>query len=138
MNMDDEEYSPFAFGSGCDIHGEDYMSECSMCGIEFCTACFPNSNLCPDCAAQLEFDLDDDEENGEDLDMELLSEFNDDEPTDLMENPAPVKSRAKAARNAGQKPGTSASPKTKTAVRPKPKAAAKPKPKAKAARKSKP
>jgi hypothetical protein len=33
-----------------------------MCGIEFCSACFPQSALCPDCAAQAEFDDDDDDD----------------------------------------------------------------------------
>jgi hypothetical protein len=61
MNMEDEEFSPFGgYGSGCDIHGEDFLRECTMCGIEFCSACFPNSALCSDCAAQAEFDDDED------------------------------------------------------------------------------
>ena len=96
MNMDEEEYSPFSFGSGCDIHGEDYLSECSMCGIEFCTACFPNSNLCADCAAQAEFDLDDEEEeDSEGLDLDLLKDFNDDEPTELIDDPDMIRPRGK-------------------------------------------
>ena len=42
MNMEDEEFSPFGgYTSGCDVHGEDFLRECTMCGIEFCSACFP-------------------------------------------------------------------------------------------------
>ena len=42
MNMEDEEFSPFGgYASGCDVHGEDFLRECTMCGIEFCSACFP-------------------------------------------------------------------------------------------------
>ena len=59
MNYDDEEYDPYAgFNGGCPVHGEDYMRECTVCGAEFCTACFPNSDVCGECADQ-GVDLDD-------------------------------------------------------------------------------
>ena len=55
--MEEEEFSPFGgYSSGCELHGEDFLRECTMCGIEFCSACFPQSALCPDCAAQTEID----------------------------------------------------------------------------------
>ena len=100
MNFDDEEFSPYGgFGTGCDLHGEDFLRECTMCGIEFCSACFPQSALCQDCAAQGEFDDDDDEPAAEDKDLLLLEEFNDDEP-DLTDEelpafapPAPAKAK---------------------------------------------
>ncbi|MDD2520696.1 MAG: hypothetical protein PHR34_07055, partial [Kiritimatiellae bacterium] len=91
MNFDDEEFSPYSgFGTGCDLHGEDFLRECTMCGIEFCAACFPNSALCPDCAAQAEFDDDEDEEPGEEeKTLLMLGEFNDDEP-DLSDEESPI------------------------------------------------
>ena len=54
MNYDDEEYDPYAGfgGGGCSVHGEDYMRECSVCGMEFFTACFPHSSVCEECADQ--------------------------------------------------------------------------------------
>ena len=73
MNMEDEEFSPYGgFGSGCEIHGEDYLRECTMCGVEFCSACFPNSALCSDCAAQGDLDGDLEEESGSDEEKDLL------------------------------------------------------------------
>lgn len=33
---------------------EEYWIECVVCGCEFCTKCFPNSTLCPDCAEEAE------------------------------------------------------------------------------------
>jgi hypothetical protein len=157
MNMEEEEYSPFGgFGSGCDLHGEDFLRECTMCGIEFCSACFPQSALCADCAAQGEFDDEEEEEPAaEDKDLLLLDGFDDDEteldadaplpPLAPVVNPAgrtPAKpARPKSARTPKAKPAPQ--PKAKTAksktqppkAKPKPKAKAKPakaKPKAKA------
>lgn len=44
---------------------EDYWIECSVCGAEFCSKCFPNSRLCPDCAETAI--IDDDEEDDPDF-----------------------------------------------------------------------
>ncbi|MDR0994594.1 MAG: hypothetical protein LBN38_08570 [Verrucomicrobiota bacterium] len=104
MNYDDEEYSPYAgFGSGCDIHGDNYMRECTMCGIEFCAVCFPNSSLCADCSAQGD-DFDEEEEElttEEERELRLLDEFNDDAPPPEAAAPAPAKpTPAPAARKA--------------------------------------
>ena len=126
MNMDDEEYSPFSFGSGCGIHGEDYMHECSLCGIEFCAACFPRSGLCADCAAQAAFDDEEDAEPTDDeKDLLLLGDFNDDEPSELMEEPepGPLKKKAKAKSKAAAPTKAKAQPQATA----KPKAQAKPK-----------
>lgn len=81
MNYDDEEYDPYAgFNDGCPIHGEDYMRECTVCGAEFCTACFPNSSVCEECAEGA--DLDDEEEFGDgDADeMKIVEELAPDDP----------------------------------------------------------
>jgi hypothetical protein len=53
----------FGMGQGCDLHGDDRMRECNLCGIEFCTLCSPRSIMCPGCtsetaAAELEDDPD--------------------------------------------------------------------------------
>ena len=128
MSMEDEEYSPYgAYSSGCDIHGENFLRECTMCGIEFCAACFPNSALCSDCAAQAEL-LDDDEiePTEEEKELTLLEGFNDDEPPPETETPpAPAKKAPQAKAKPAPK---AAAPKAKA------KAAAKqPAPKAKRA-----
>ena len=124
MNYDDEDYSPYGggFGSGCDVHGEDYLRECTMCGTEFCSVCFPNSSLCSDCSAQAEFEEEDDENADDEVkDLHILDEFNDDEP-ELGDEDAPFPPRVPIA-----KPVEKASP-----VPPPPKSA-KPAPRAKAA-----
>ena len=55
---------------GCDLHGDDRMRECSMCGVEFCYQCFPGSVMCPGCASQtVDDDLDEDDDD-EDADFE--------------------------------------------------------------------
>lgn len=100
MNMEEEEFSPFGgFTSGCDIHGEDSLRECTMCGIEFCSACFPQSALCSDCAAQGDLDDEEEEPIGEEKELLLLAEFNDDEPADADEEiPPPSPPVKKSAR----------------------------------------
>lgn len=117
MNFDDDEFNPFAgFGTGCDLHGEDYLRECTLCGSEFCGACFPHSALCPDCAAQGEYDDDEEEASEEEKDLLLLKDFNDDEPDfseeeETSPSPAPPK-RCKTAR-----PGAEPKAKPKTGTR---------------------
>lgn len=145
MNFDEEEFSPYGgLGNGCDLHGEDFLRECTMCGIEFCAACFPHSALCQECAAQGEFDDDDEEPVGEDKDLLLLDEFNDDEP-DLTDEEAPAFALPPPARSAATPKApapTRAAPKGKAKTAPPPKArpastAKKPKAKAEAPRSAK-
>ena len=83
MNYDDEEYDPYAGfgGGGCSVHGEDYMRECSVCGMEFCTICFPNSNVCEECADQGR-DLDDEDAfgDGDAEELKIVAELAPDDP----------------------------------------------------------
>ena len=82
MNYDDEEYDPYAGfgGGGCSVHGEDYMRECSVCGMEFCTICFPNSNVCEECADQGR-DLDEDAfDDGDAEELKIVAELAPDDP----------------------------------------------------------
>ena len=124
MNMDEEEYDAYAYGSGCGLHGEEFLCECTMCGIEYCSACFRHSTLCADCAAQAAFDDEEAAPTDDDKDILLASEFNDDEPTEAIDfDPT----------DAGRKSG-----KSKPAPKPRAKPKAKAKPKVKAAPKAKP
>jgi len=71
MALDDEN-TGFGLGQGCDVHGEDHMRECNMCGAEFCRRCFPRSAVCPDCAEQAD---EGEEKEGSDFeDVENLDE----------------------------------------------------------------
>ena len=83
MNYDDEEYDPYAGfgGGGCSVHGEDYMRECSVCGMEFCAACFPHSNVCEECADQGR-NLDEDEAFGDNdaEELKIVAELAPDDP----------------------------------------------------------
>ena len=141
---EEEEFSPFGgFGSGCDIHGEEYLRECTMCGIEFCSACFPQSTLCSDCAAQGALDGDDEEDvpTAEEKDLLLLEGFNDDEPEESAESvPAPL-AAAKPVPTPKKPAKTSAKPASKKAQKTKPvksaRAAAKVKPRKSALRPAK-
>jgi len=68
----------FGLQEGCPSHGDEHIHECSMCGAEFCSRCFPNSRVCSECAMQvglddLDDDTDPDFEDVEDLDA-LLAE----------------------------------------------------------------
>ena len=147
MNLEEEEFSPFGgFSSGCDLHGEDFLRECTMCGIEFCSACFPQSALCPDCAAQGE--LDDDEEEAEtpaeEKELLLLDGLVDDESEATGdESPAPTPLKAALPKKAPAKPAPNSKPsaskpatpisRAKAKAKPAPKKAiAKPAPKSKA------
>ncbi len=49
MSLDDSE-PMFSLGGGCMVHGDEFMTECSICGAEFCARCFPGVRLCSDCA----------------------------------------------------------------------------------------
>ncbi len=60
---------------------EDFWIECSSCGCEFCRKCFPNSNLCPDCAEEWAAtnDTDADDPDFEDVrDVDALMRENED------------------------------------------------------------
>ncbi len=145
MNMDEEEYDAYAYGSGCGLHGEEFLCECTMCGIEYCSACFRHPTLCADCAAQAAFDDEEAVPTDDDKDILLASEFNDDEPPEPMDfdptdvarkpgksKPAPksrAKPKAKAKPKVKAKPKAKAKPKVKVAPKAKSKAAAR-KPKA--------
>lgn len=133
MSMEEEEFTPYgAFSSGCDIHGEDFLRECTMCGIEFCSACFPQSTLCSDCAAQGDL-ADEDEPTEEEKELKLLEGFNDDEHDPEAEEKAP----ALTAPSAKIKAAAPKAPKTANAVAKKTKAPPKAKAKAKAKVKAK-
>lgn len=106
MNMDEEDYNPFGgYSSGCELHGEDSLRECTLCGIEFCAACFPQSTLCSDCAAQGGLDADDEdvEPTDEEKELLLLDGFNDDEPDAAQEEILPVPPSANQAKSAPKK-----------------------------------
>ena len=147
MRMEDEEFSPYGgFGSGCEVHGEDYLRECTMCGIEFCSACFPNSTLCPDCAAQGEIDGDLEEESQTDEEKELLlvegfeeeggepegGEKPPEIPAGKTAGKPAVQAVAKPAPQAKAKPAAKAKAAPKAKAKPKAKPNVKPRPKAKA------
>lgn len=61
----DEENNVFGMEEGCPEHGGERMVECTACGEEFCTLCFPRSAVCPDCAESSGLDED---AKGEDFD----------------------------------------------------------------------
>ena len=144
MNYDDEEYDPYAgFGGGCPVHGEDYMRECTVCGAEFCSACFPNSDVCEECAEEAG-ELDD-EERFRDADadeLKIVEELAPDDPELDQETEAALKSFGDledGESGDGDAPSDdviqAAEKQAAKAVKPAKKAAAKPAAKAKAAKK---
>ncbi len=36
----------------CPVHGDAECRPCELCGAEFCPVCFPDSMVCPSCAAK--------------------------------------------------------------------------------------
>jgi len=64
----DEQTNFYMMGQGCSVHGDEYMRDCSMCGAEFCTKCYPGSAVCEECAVQ-----DDEEDEDEDSDFADVS-----------------------------------------------------------------
>lgn len=76
----DEETGLYGIGEGCAIHGDEHMRECSMCGAEFCTKCFPRSAVCEDCA---ESGGDEDDPDFEDV-SDLKEVLDDDEEADRL------------------------------------------------------
>ena len=139
MNMDEEEFSPFGgYSSGCELHGEDFLRECTMCGIEFCSACFPQSTLCADCAAQADLGAEDEEEEPteEEKELLLLEGFNDDEPesgaAEIPPAPPPAKNKPAAPKTKVRLQAKKTAPKAKVAPKSKAKPASQAKGKSKA------
>ena len=133
--MKEEEFTQCGgYGSGCEIHGEGFLRECTMCGIEFCSVCFPQSTLCPDCAAQGDSEIGEEEPTEEEKGLLLLDGFNDDEPAAATPVNLPIPPAKKAAAAPTAKKSAKPSPKAKVKTT---KAAPKAKPKAKAKAKSK-
>ncbi len=46
---------------------EEYWIECAVCGCEFCSKCFPNSNLCAECAQMAELEAEEEEPDFDDV-----------------------------------------------------------------------
>lgn len=68
----------FGMEQGCDLHGDDRMRECSLCGVEFCYLCFPRSVMCPGCTSQaVEDELEDDSDFDETQSVDDLLDFDD-------------------------------------------------------------
>jgi len=65
--MEDEIFEDL---DSCPIHGDEYLRECNICGMHFCTRCFPRSLVCEDCG-------EDEEEPDLDTDLEDLSDYED-------------------------------------------------------------
>jgi len=66
MSLSEEE-AFFGLTPGCPLHGEEFLRECSMCGIEFCTRCFRGSAICADCAEEANEDDPEDDPDFEDV-----------------------------------------------------------------------
>lgn len=62
MIVSDDESNLYGMEQGCAHHGDEYMTDCDMCGIEFCRKCLPQTRFCHDCLETLHEDdeLDDD------------------------------------------------------------------------------
>jgi hypothetical protein len=69
-----EDTGMFGMGQGCSAHGDEHMKECTMCGAEFCRACFPRATVCPDCAEQAEEEEEDESKNPDFDDVSNLDE----------------------------------------------------------------
>lgn len=84
MSIDDEDVDLYnSFSGGCDLHGDQYMLECGMCGTEFCSRCHPGSSVCPDCAEMADDDEDSREPDFEDVDSLDALGFEDNEADQL-------------------------------------------------------
>jgi hypothetical protein len=74
MAMDlEEENNVFGMHEGCPEHGVEHVAECTACGEEFCTQCFPRSTVCADCAESS--GLDDDARAEEFDDVEKIDKL---------------------------------------------------------------
>jgi len=76
----DEVSNVFGMEEGCPEHGSERMIECTACGVEFCTLCFPRSAVCADCAE--ESGLDDEARDGDFDDVGKVGKVLDDEAAD--------------------------------------------------------
>lgn len=63
----DDESNVFGMEEGCPEHGSERMIECTACGTEFCTLCFPRSAVCADCAEEANLDEDANDEDFDDV-----------------------------------------------------------------------
>lgn len=68
----EESASLFGMDAGCEVHGEERMRECVMCGVEFCALCHPGRRMCPDCAEPPAEDLEDEDDGAAAPDDDLL------------------------------------------------------------------
>ncbi len=75
MNLEDEKVM-FNMGEGCRAHGDEFMRECTNCGMEFCAKCHGRISFCPDCSRETDLDLDPDED--EDPELSAASDLLDD------------------------------------------------------------
>ena len=62
-------------GGPCEVHGQQGLAVCALCATEFCSMCFPGSEVCPQCAAEA-----DDQSLDEDLDNEESDLWSDEDP----------------------------------------------------------
>ncbi len=72
--MDEDDFQYMA-SEGCPLHGDEYIRECALCGAEFCIRCFPNSQICPDCAEEANDEFGLDQDHGEDSEMKALDDL---------------------------------------------------------------
>jgi len=49
VSVDDDE-PMLHLGEGCMVHGDEYLTECSVCGAEFCSRCTPGTHVCATCS----------------------------------------------------------------------------------------
>lgn len=72
-----DETAFFGIDQGCPVHGDDYMKECTVCGMEYCHLCHPSGTTCPDCAAEEEDDLGGETREIEEPDFEDVEDVKD-------------------------------------------------------------
>ena len=72
MSLDDEDVM-FNMGEGCLAHGDEFMRECTNCGMEFCAKCHGKISSCPDCSSETDLDPDPDED--EDPELSAVSDL---------------------------------------------------------------
>ena len=76
----EESNNIFGLEEGCPEHGSERMIECTACGMEFCTFCFPRSVVCADCAE--DSGLEEEAQGGDFDDVDKLGKVLDDEAAD--------------------------------------------------------
>jgi hypothetical protein len=80
MSMEDEDNILFGLGSGCMIHGEEFIRECRVCGTEYCAQCYPGQSVCSNCVGH--------EEEADSLDDEYADELDEDSEVEEILNEA--------------------------------------------------